>query len=134
MKKRNYLILLFFLLFLSSFNTPEWADPVHITKPKETGELHGKASKWLTYEVKNIEGELISLTIFDHPDNLNHPNKWFIEKNPDIPFYYFSPAILFDSKELLHEGEKLHLKYRLLISPGKTVQSQLLEDWNNFKK
>ena len=100
----------------------------------ETGELHGKASKWLTYEVKNVEGEPISLTIFDHPENLNHPNKWFIEKNPDIPFYYFSPAILFDSEEVLHGGEKLHLKYRLLISPGKRNQSQLQEHWNNFKK
>jgi hypothetical protein len=100
----------------------------------ETGELHGKASKWLTYEVKNVEEEPISLTIFDHPENLNQPNKWFIEKNPDIPFYYFSPAILFDSEEVLYEGEKLHLKYRLLISPGKRNQTQLHEHWNNFKK
>ena len=100
----------------------------------KTGDLHGKPSKWLTYEVKNVEGEPISLTIFDHPGNLNHPNKWFIEKNPDIPFYYFNPAILFDSKEVLEKGEKLHLKYRLLVSPGKRDQGQLQEHWKNFKK
>lgn len=85
----------------------------------ETENLHGKSSRWVTYQAKNLKGQPVAMTIFDHPTNLNYPNKWYVWNDPNIPFYYFSPAILFDSKLVLKKGEKLHLKYRLFISGEK---------------
>jgi hypothetical protein len=99
----------------------------------ETKNLQGKPSRWMTYEAKNLKGEPVSMTIFDHPSNLNHPNKWFISNDPAIPFYYFSPALLFDKKLVMKKGEKLHLKYRILVSSGEPNQEKIQSNWNHFK-
>lgn len=98
----------------------------------ETQELHGKPSRWMTYQAKDLKGQPVAMAIFDHPQNINHPNKWFIEKNPETPFYYFSPALIFDSKLMLKKGEKLHLKYRLLVSAGEMDQTILKSHWEQF--
>ena len=99
----------------------------------ETENLHGKASKWVTYEGKNLQSQPVSMTIFDHPTNPNHPNKWYISNDPAVPFYYFSPAPIFDKKLVMKKGEKLHLEYRLLVSSGKINQEKILSNWNQFK-
>ncbi len=99
----------------------------------ETNDLHGKASKWLTYNMKDLKGESVSITIFDHPQNLRHPNNWYITKTTNHPFYYFSPAMLFDSKLILKKGEELHLKYRLLVSPEGLNQETIKSSWEKFK-
>ena len=118
--------------FSARLNNQLW-DVKAVDDSGETEQLHGKAARWMTFEAKNLKGRAISMTIFDHPTNLNHPNKWFIEKNPEIPFYYFSPALIFDSKVVLKKGEKLQLKYRLLVSSGEVNQTNLNSNWNQFK-
>jgi hypothetical protein len=99
----------------------------------ETENLHGKSSRWLTYQGKNLKTESVSMTIFDHPSNMNHPSKWFISNDPSTPFYYLSPALIFDQKLILKKGEKLHLKYRLLVSSGEVNQEKININWNYFK-
>lgn len=99
----------------------------------ETEQLHGKSSRWITYETKNLKGQQASISIFDHPSNFNYPNKWFISNDPGVPFYYFSPALIFDKKLILKNGEKLHLKYRLLVSEGEANQIKIQANWNQFK-
>jgi type 1 glutamine amidotransferase len=99
----------------------------------KTEGLHGKASRWITYDMKTIKGHPVSVTIFDHPDNFNYPSKWFISKTLDHPFYYFSPAVIFNSKHVLKKGDKLHLKYRLLVLPDERDNNILLDHWETFK-
>ena len=118
--------------FSARLNNQLW-DVKAVNDSGETEQLHGKAARWMTFEAKNLKGRAVSMTIFDHPTNLNHPNKWFIEKNPETPFYYFSPALIFDSKLVLEKGEKLHLKYRLLVSSGEVNHTKLNSNWNQFK-
>ncbi|MDP2337392.1 MAG: PmoA family protein [Bacteroidota bacterium] len=118
--------------FSARLNNQLW-DVKVINDSGETEQLHGKASRWMIYEAKNLKGQSVAMTIFDHPANLNHPNKWFISNDPETPFYYFSPAVIFDSKLILKKGEKLHLKYRLLVSTGEIDQTKLQSTWNQFK-
>lgn len=99
----------------------------------DTMELHGKPSRWITYEAINLKGKPVAMTIFDHPTNAKYPNKWFISNDSVTPFYYFSPALLFDQKLILKKGEKLHLKYRLLVNSGAPSIDQLQLNWQNFK-
>lgn len=99
----------------------------------ETGDFHGKVSKWITYDVKDLKGRRVSVTIFDHPKNLRHPNQWYITMSTNHPFYYFSPAMLFDSKLILQKGEQLHLKYRLLVSSEETGPEEIKLNWEKFK-
>lgn len=98
----------------------------------ETDGLHGKPSRWMTYQAKNLKGQLLTISIFDHPENRNYPNKWYISNNPKTPFYYFSPAVIWDSKLVLKKGDQLHLKYRLLVYPGEMNQTILNSHWEQF--
>lgn len=100
----------------------------------ETEGLHGKPSRWMTYQAKDLKGQPVAITIFDHPQNINHPNKWFISNDAATPFYYFSPAFLFGQKLILKKGDKLHLKYRLLVNSGTPGVDQLKLNWENFKQ
>jgi type 1 glutamine amidotransferase len=104
--------------FSARLNLQLW-DVKTINDSGETENLHGKASKWVT--------------IFDHPSNPNHPNKWFISNDPATPFYYFSPAVVFEKKMILKKGEKLHLKYRLLVTSGEINEMNIQSNWNQFK-
>lgn len=96
-------------------------------------DLHGKKSEWITYQMKNLSGSMVCLSIFDHPSNPDYPNKWYITNDLSTPFYYFSPALIFDQKLILKKGEKRVLKYRLLISSGEMNQKQISAYWNQFK-
>lgn len=117
--------------FSARLNNELW-DVKAINDKGETKELHGNLSRWITYEAKNLKGQLVTMTIFDHPQNLNHPNKWFISNDAETPFYYFSPALIFDSKLILKKGDKVHLKYRLLVNAGELDQIKLNSTWEQF--
>lgn len=118
--------------FSARLNLQLW-DVKTISDSGETENLHGKASKWISFQAKNLKGEPVSLTIFDHPDNVKFPNKFYISNDPVTPFYYFSPALIFDQRMILKKGEKLHLKYRLLIYSGELNQEKINSNWNQFK-
>ena len=95
--------------------------------------LHGTSSKWMTYQLKNIKGNDVSVTIFDHPQNPNYPNSWYVEESTQYPFYFFSPCPLFNAKQVLLRNEKLSLSYRLLVSSEKRNEQRIQSTWNNFK-
>ncbi len=54
-----------------------------------------------------------SLLLMDHPDNLNFPAKWYLHDR--MPF--FSPAVIHDEPHTIPAGERLHLRYQLLVAP-----------------
>lgn len=71
--------------------------------------LHGKPGSWLKFS----EGtNLPAVTIFDDTQNLRHPSPWYV--NQEMPF--FSPALLFTKSLTLSPGEKLVLRYKILIT------------------
>jgi hypothetical protein len=57
---------------------------------------------------------------------------WYLINNPEIPFFYYSPAVLFDGKIELKKGEALYLKYRVWIIPGKTRQKDLQKKYDDY--
>ena len=117
--------------FSARLNNQLW-EVKAINDSGKADELHGKPSRWMTYQAKNLKGQPIAMTIFDHPENINYPNKWFISNDPQTPFYYFSPAVIFDTKLVLKKGDKVNLKYRLLVSPGEMNQTILNSHWEQF--
>ena len=104
-----------------------------INDEEQTKDLHGKASRWITYQAISLKGNPVAMTIFDHPQNAHHPNKWFVTNDPQTPFFYFSPALIFDSKLVMKKGNTLHLKYRLLVYPGEINQAKISSTWEQFK-
>lgn len=110
----------------------QFQEVMAINDKGETEKLSGNQSRWMTFEMKKLNSELVAVTIFDHPENRNYPNKWYITADPQTPFYYFSPALLYDSKMVLKKGEVLNLKYMLLVNSGNPSVAQLQAHWDNF--
>lgn len=55
-----------------------------------------------------------------HPENINHPPKWYIAKG--MPF--FSPAVLYDAPYTIKAGDSLTLKYTIMVAPGKWMDQK----------
>jgi hypothetical protein len=87
---------------------------------------------WKYYGLKNIKGNDFGVAIFTFPDNLNAPERWFTTVNEDHPFYYFSPAPIFNQPHRMTSGDELHFKYRLQFYTGGTSKADLEKDYNEY--
>ena len=95
----------------------------------EDAKVHGKKARWLTFKGPLKQGSA-ALSIFDHPANPRHPNKWFIVHG--MP--YFSPAFVFDGPMPLAKDQKLALRYRMKVH-GSAPEAKALEaDYRAFAK
>ena len=52
--------------------------------------------------------------------------------NHAVPFFYYTPALLYDGKIILKKGEMLKLKYRMWILPGKTCKEELQKKYDEY--
>ena len=71
--------------------------------------LHGKPASWMKF---TAGPNLTAVAIFDDPRNNQHPVPWYV--NQGMPF--FSPSPLFAKPLALRPGERLVLRYRILIT------------------
>ena len=90
----------------------------------------GQRSPWVDW-VADLQGEKVGVAIFDHPSNKNYPNRWMVKDFGQVVvgpvggrvFQEYLPAA--DPKVYrqdwslpLKRGEKLKLRYRILIHPA----------------
>ncbi|MBZ5512889.1 MAG: PmoA family protein [Acidobacteriia bacterium] len=100
----------------------------------------GQRAPWVDW-VGDVQGEKIGVAVFDHPSNRNYPNRWHIRDFAQInvgPFggKVFQEYASSDNKVYrddwtltLKRGEKLNLKYRILIHPAEgPAAGDLLSD------
>ena len=116
--------------FNQDFTSPEIIAPADSEKYKK--------NNWLYMGFNTLNGEIAGMCILQNPKYTTPTTSWYVINDPAIPFYYYSPAVLFDGRIILKKGETLHLKYRILILPGKIgkedMQSKYDEYLNNFPK
>lgn len=93
---------------------------------------HGLPYAWRYYGLKDIKGNKVGTAIFSNPENLNYPEPWFVTATEDHPFYYFSPAPIFNSPHLLQKGEVLNLKYRMKFYAGEVNVDHLASDYMSY--
>lgn len=91
-----------------------------------------KKNSWVYMGFNTLTGDTAGVSIMQNPEFTTTNTSWYIIRNPDIPFFYYSPAVLYDGKIILKKGEKLHLKYRVWIIPGKTTMEELEKKYNEF--
>jgi hypothetical protein len=114
----------------------------------EVGEegARGHRSAWLdwTAELNPREyhstphglGEKVGLAVFDHPSNLNYPARWQIKNFGDFSINPFGSQIFskFDNSAQkggysMKPGDKLHLRYRVVIHPEEADIQNLFKQW-----
>jgi hypothetical protein len=76
---------------------------------------------WQYYGFQSLTGKKVGITIEQDPQYTPPTSSWYIINEPLIPFFYYSPACIFDHKVTLKKGETLRLKYtiRMLEGEGK---------------
>ena len=84
-------------------------DPSFINSDGSVAMNHGKPYPWRYYGLRDIKGTRVGIAIYTGPENLNYPESWFMTSTEDHPFYYFSPAPIFNQPQILARGDGLHL-------------------------
>ena len=84
-----------------------------------------QTDKWQYMGFNTLSGKRAGICIFQHPEFSSKTSRWYTINNPEIPFYYFSPAALYEGSIMLLKGEKLNFKYRVWILPGEIKTAEL---------
>ena len=66
-----------------------------------------------------IDGKPFGVAILAHPANPRAPGEWYPIENPSAPFFYLNAAFLLKSAYVMPPGEKLTLRYRVCLHPGR---------------
>ncbi|MCG6189055.1 DUF6807 domain-containing protein [Maribellus maritimus] len=100
----------------------------------KTGEKNtfGKASAWMDYYGERM-GKTEGLAILQHPSNDWYPAPWFTRD-----YGFFSPTPMYwpenDEFISLKKGEKIHLKYRVLVHSGDHLEADIAGEFESFKE
>ena len=110
--------------FNQDFTSPEIIVPTESKKYKK--------NSWLYMGFNTLNGDTAGICILQNPNYTTPTMSWYVINDPGIPFYYFSPAVLFDHKIVLRKGQKLKLGYRIWVIPGKTGKEELQAKYDEY--
>jgi hypothetical protein len=98
-----------------------------------TGEkgTFGKASAWMDYYGKRMGG-IEGMAILQHPSNKFYPSPWFTRD-----YGFFSPTPMYwpenDEFTSLKKGEKIALRYRVIVHSGDHLQAGIAQEFEKYK-
>jgi len=107
---------------------------IMINAEGETSEegTFGKRSPWMDYYGKRM-GKIEGMAILQHPSNDWYPAPWFTRD-----YGFFSPTPMFwpenDESTSLKKGEKIKLRYRVLVHSGDHQQAEIAAHFEKYKK
>ena len=110
--------------FNEDFTAPE------IISPADSAGL-GKGI-WLYMGFNDLTGGRAGMLILNRSEHTPKSARWYVINDPQVPFYYFSPAVLFDHNIVLKKGESLRLKYRIWMLPGSVTKGVLQEKQDQY--
>jgi type 1 glutamine amidotransferase len=70
---------------------------------------------WFYMGFNSLTGETVGVAMFQHPDYTTPFTRWYYAKDPSVPFFFLTPAAIYDHNISLRKGESLALKYRVWI-------------------
>jgi len=114
------------LRFSTDFKTP-----LFLNADQSRASLHGKVSAWSYYGFKTEKG-FTGVTIFDHPQNTQHPTSWHITDDSKEDLYVVQPAPLFQKSQTLQPAQTVILKYRVKFYNRKVSHTVLDNDWKAY--
>ncbi len=89
-------------------------------------------SPWVYMGFNSLTGKRAGMMINNQPGFTPKSSSWYIINDPQVPFYYYSPAVIFDKNILLKKGETLRLKYRIWMLGGEVSKEQLGQKYNHY--
>jgi hypothetical protein len=102
----------------------------------QDGDTWGKRAAWCDY-YGPVEGEVVGVAIFDHPENLKHPTWWHVR---DYGLFAANPFGISDFERkpkgtgniTIEDGNSLTFKYRIYIHKGNNEQGKVAEHYKEY--
>jgi hypothetical protein len=95
----------------------------------------GKHSGWVDYS-SEVDGERLGVTIFEHPQNPNHPTHWHARDYGLFglnPFGQNASGPRMEERRLrLPAGGKLAFRWRVVIQPGDAEAGRVADLYKKF--
>jgi len=95
----------------------------------------GTRGRWVSLR-GNMEGEDVSITIFDHPNNIGYPTYWHARGYGLFAANPLGQKIFSKGKEelnlIIKKGESISISYRILIHNGSELKVDEIEKYANF--
>jgi hypothetical protein len=85
----------------------------------------GIKGDWMYMGFTGIDGNRTGSAMLLAEESKRDGQVWYIIDNPDIPFYYFSPAHLYYKPLKLNKGQNINLKYRVLHLEGEVTRQNM---------
>jgi Methane oxygenase PmoA len=110
---------------------------VYLTSEGKTGDAAwGTRGKWCNLSAQ-VEGEAVTISIFDHPSNTNFPAYWHARGYGLFAVNPLGRKIFTNGKEsalnfTLESGESVTFRYRVLISWGKATAENTDAAYKDF--
>jgi hypothetical protein len=79
-----------------------------------------------------LGGQPTGIAIVDHPQNPRIPTPWYIIRSAEMSF--FTPALLCYEPMLLRAGERIALRYRVLVHQGRWDSGRLRREYERFSR
>ena len=104
-----------------------------ISASGSNSQVNGTTGDWLYMGFGGLHGEKVGSAIFIAEQKAGMGEAWYLINNPDLPFYYFSPAILYLKPHHLQEGESIHFNYRIKHRTGPVTREMLETEYKNYR-
>jgi hypothetical protein len=112
--------------------------------------VRGRRTEWLDWtgnmdpkeyhSTPHGHGEIVAVAVFDHPSNLHFPSRWQVKDFGDFSVNPFAGQIFqkFDKTAQnaaysMRAGDKVHLRYRILIHPPGIDIASRFKEWASLK-
>lgn len=99
----------------------------------DEGVEHSQA-RWVDFSAQSDGGwnKWAGLAMFDHPANARHPSHWrcILESG----FGFISPSFVMHEPFKLSAGERLNLRYRVLVHDGRADAAMLQQEYRKFRE
>lgn len=102
--------------------------------------FHGKKAPWAVFSVFSDKTERAAhIAILGHPSNPRHPTPWFIVNKMKpvngrkVPMGFLNAAFLWGDPLTLEKGERLRLRYRMAVRPGRADKEEVNKLWRAYR-
>jgi hypothetical protein len=90
-------------------------------------EILWQRARWVDYSGATEDGKLEGITLFDHPQNPNHPSYFHVRNDG-----WMGASLTYDGPRDIVPDRPLHLRYGLYIHSGMKTPSEIEGQWKRF--
>ncbi|RIH63258.1 hypothetical protein D1164_20620 [Mariniphaga sediminis] len=109
--------------FMDVHFMPSWEDNKNI---------NGQTGDWLYMGFRGLDGKQTGSQIIIAPDTRREGAAWYSVNREAVPFYYFSPAYLYNKPLTLKKGDTFTLNYRVVHWANRPDYKQLECEYLKF--